>query len=87
MKKVSAPSFIHARGDNVSNDMWHDTCNETVRKYHTVIPQHNALQPASPTFLKNYDEIDWGHSEKPWDDSVMPNPPKNPRNVSGKTSR
>lgn len=63
-KKLGATSFIHARGDNVSPQMWHDACDATVKKYNTVVPQHNALQPASPAFLKNFDEIDWGHGKE-----------------------
>lgn len=85
-KKLGATSFIRSRGDNITNEMWQSTCQDTLHKFNRIEVQHNALQPASPAFLKNYDDIDW-HRDEPWDDSVTPNPPKNPNNVPGKTKR
>lgn len=46
------------------NDRWHWTCDRTKDKFHTVVPQHNAPQPATKEFLENYDLIDWGHDKK-----------------------
>lgn len=57
-KAIHAPAIVHD-----DNSMFHWVCDRTKDKFHTVVPHHNALQPASPTFLKNYDEIDWHREE------------------------
>lgn len=54
-KKVEAPSITRHE-----NDLWRDLTYGTQKKFCTVEPHHNAPQPASPEFLKNYEEI-FGH--------------------------
>lgn len=54
-KRIESPSFTHSE-----NDLWKDLTYGTQKKFCTVEPHHNALQPASTMFLKRYEEI-FGH--------------------------
>lgn len=61
--KKSAKDYKSINFNMSFDDRWHWTCDRTKDKFHTVVPQHNALQPASPEFLKNYDQINWHRDE------------------------
>jgi hypothetical protein len=57
-KKMSKKSsFPTPAITHTFNDLWQSTCSGTVEKYNRIEIQHNALRPASPEFLKNFDDI------------------------------
>lgn len=60
-KKLSKKKEFHTPAiTHTFNDLWQQQCQGTVEKFNRIEIQHNALRPASPEFLANYEEI-FGH--------------------------